>query len=422
MHSPDFSAFGQRQDEPVITNVMSRALADTEILSLAAGFTANETLPADLVEKAVHHLAQARRNPESLQYGPNQGRPLLREAIARHLAAFEGNEHSIFSPENICVSNGAQQALYHLVQILCEPGDLVLVENPTYFVFLDVLRGFGVRAVSVPTKMDGEVDFTALENLLERWKKSGKVKRLKMLYLVSYFSNPSSRSLSRETKTEYGRLFRKLGLLPRIIEDAAYRELFLEDPWPCPSIFSIDSFESFDKIYLGTFDKSLASGLKVGFSLTNDEDLLKRMLFAKGREDFGTSNFTQAVIEWILSEGHWPQFLARLRKGYAEKAACAEDALQASALASLGWKWKKPAGGLYFWLRGPEGFDTSLHSPFFEECAQRKVLYVPGDLCIAEGAPRQFVRLSYASLKKNLLPEAISRFAAAAERASEAGK
>lgn len=400
---------------------MTRALANPEILSLAAGFTANETLPSDLVREAVRHLAQAHRDPESLQYGSNQGRPLLREAIARHLTEFDGADLALFSPGDVYVSNGAQQALYHLVQILCEPGDLVLVENPTYFVFLDVLRGFGVHPVSVPTKTDGEVDFAALENLLAGWKASGEGKRLKMLYLVSYFSNPSSRSLSRETKTGYGKLLSKLGLRPRIVEDAAYRELFLEKPWPCPSLFSIDSFEPFDKIYLGTFDKSLASGLKVGFCLTNDEVLRKKMLYAKGREDFGTSNFTQAVVEWILTEGHWPEFLAQLRKGYAEKATCAEEALQASALSALGWTWEKPAGGLYFWLRGPDGFETSLASPFFEECVRRKVIYVPGDLCIAEGSPRQFARLSYASLKKELLPEALSRFAEAAEQTPGAG-
>ena len=134
------------------------------------------------------------------------------------------------------------------------------------------------------------------------------------------------------------------------------------------------------------------------------------MLFAKGHQDFGSSNFVQALIERVVSTDAYDAHVAKLRTHYQGKAAQVQAILEAERLADAGWQWEPPSGGLYFWLMGPEGFDTSIGSDFCEACLANQVLYVPGDLCLAGGQPRNCVRLSYGVLSGAKLDEAVRRF------------
>jgi 2-aminoadipate transaminase len=411
-----FSALGQRAEPPTIARLMKMALETPGLLSLAAGFTDNKTLPVDVVRAAVDSLAQQAGEPEYLQYGTNQGRPGLRRLLAGRLASDERGLSTEEIAKGMVVTNGSQQALYLAMQVLCDPGDIVLVDRPSYFVFLEMLMGLGVQARSLPLDEAGRIDGGALKQLLATMDAKGETKRLKAVYFVSYFSNPSARSLDETEKNTVAEALAERGLLVPVIEDAAYRDLYFRQPNAARSVVSLPAFKPFPKLYLATLTKSFATGLKVGYGFCTDREWLGKMLHVKGCHDFGTANFNQAIFEGVLANGGYEKQLARIRPAYKQKMRCLHDALVAQGLASLGWRWAEPAGGLYLWLEAPKKLDTGLDSAFCQACIHEGVLYVPGELCFGDDAPRNFIRLSFGVLASDDLAKAGLRFATVAKR------
>lgn len=403
---------------PVIVDLMARALANPDLLSLAAGFTDNAVLPYELVGQHATELANAsavQAGDVALQYGQNQGRTRLRELTAAFLESHPNERPGVFNAEQMMISNGSQQSLYIAAQCLCDPGDIILVEQPSYFVCLEMLQGLGIEVLGMPCDAAGAVELDALPAFLESLTAAGKRERLKAVYLVSYFGNPSSRSLSLEEKRGLAHCLSAADCVVPVLEDAAYRELYYAGPHPVPSVFSLPEFDRFPKLYLGTYTKPFATGLKVGFCHCSDALLLEKMLCVKGHQDFGTAHFNQSIIERVLDSGEYAQHLAEIQAHYAQKAEVMATGLRAGGLAELGWKWSQPQGGLIFWLRAPVGLDLSMDGDFCKTCIERGVLYVPGDLCFPEGGPRNCVRLSTGALPAERLLEAVGRFCAVAQ-------
>ena len=208
-----FSQMGQRLSEPVITQLMTSALADPEMLSLAAGFTDNSWLPKALVGKAAARLTSDTSDPETLQYGTNQGRHSLRKAICCLVSSHAGEDATRFHPEQVFLTQGSQQALYLAMQVLCDPGDIVLVEEPTYFVFMEMLAGLGIEARAIPYSSKTGIDFEKFGDLIDVLQSEGDWNRVSAVYLESYFSNPSSRSLSTEAKVGLAECLQARGCL-----------------------------------------------------------------------------------------------------------------------------------------------------------------------------------------------------------------
>jgi len=407
---------GLRVQEPVIVDLMVRSLGNPDILDLAVGFTSNETLPTEEVSRALSLLAEkTASNPEYLQYGTNQGRPLLRELTANMIAGFANEKIPDLSHNNVLITNGSQQALYLAAQVLCNQGDILFVENPTYFVFLELLRGLGITAISMPTKENGRIDFDKLSLVIDELEEKGLKKRIKGAYFVSYFANPSSRSLPLEDKIAIGLTFKNKDLIIPIIEDAAYRNLYYKHPYAACSMLSLPELKDFPILYLGTYTKPLASGMKIGFGYCNHKEWLNKLLYVKGHHDFGSANFSQALIETFLKEGWFPHHLQRQHEHYGRKAASFHQALIDEKFHEMGWKWDKPEGGLMFWLRGPHHLDTSIGSEFCESCIEEGVLYVPGDLNIAERNPKNCIRAAIGTMPDNRLREAVHRLATVAK-------
>ena len=395
---------------------MSMALEQRSLLSLAVGFTDNKTLPDGAVRSVVELLAQQPGEPEYLQYGTNQGRPGLRRLLAERLAKAEPTLATDEVCNGMLVTNGSQQALYLAMQVLCDPGDFVLVDRPSYFVFLEMLTGLGVQARSIPVDDSGRIDGDALRRLLIAMEARGEAKRLKAAYFVSYFSNPSARSLEENEKTAVAEVLAERGLLVPVLEDAAYRELYFRQPYAARSVLSLPAWRSFPKFYLSTLTKSYATGLKVGYGFCSDPTWLQKMLHVKGHHDFGTANFNQAVFELVLSNGGFEAQLARIRPTYESKMQRLHAALVTEGLLALGWRWAEPTGGLYLWLEAPRTLDTSMDSAFCHACIREGVLYVPGDLCFGDEAQKNFVRLSFGVLAATELVEAGRRFVTIARR------
>ncbi len=396
---------------------MAMALETPGLLSLAAGFTDNKTLPVAEVRAAVDALAEQPGEPEYLQYGTNRGRPGLRRLLAERLVAMEpelASEAELSA--GMMVANGSQQALYLAMQVLCDAGDIVLVDRPSYFVFLEMLVGLGIQARSLPLDEEGRIDGAALRRLLVEMESRGETKRLKAVYFVSYFSNPSARSLDEDEKNAVAEALAERGLLVPVLEDAAYRDLYYRQPHSARSVLSLPAWSEFPKFYLATLTKSFATGLKVGYGFCSDRSWLDKMLHVKGHHDFGTTNLNQAVLEHVLSNGGFEAQLARIRPTYEAKMRSLHDTLVAGGLVQLGWRWAEPTGGLYLWLKAPHALDTSMSSAFCHACVHEGVLYVPGDLCFGDAAPKYFVRLSFGVLGGEELVEAGRRFVAVAKR------
>ena len=413
---PAFSRLGLRAQPPTIARLMNLALENPTLLSLAAGFTDNATLPVAAVQAAVASLAGTPGEPEYLQYGTNRGRPGLRKLLAERLCGIEAGLDAKAVNDGFFITNGSQQALYLAMQVLCEPGDIVLVDRPSYFVYLEMLAGLGVRALSLPVDFGGRIDGVALDTLLAALVARGEGSRIKAVYFVSYFSNPSARSLDEVEKTAIATSLSKAGLIVPVVEDAAYRELYFREAPTAPSVLTLPAWRRFPRLYLSTLTKPFASGLKIGYGTCTDADWCARILHVKGHHDFGSANFNQAVFETVLANGGLDAQLAVIRPAYERKMRALHDALVAEGLRELGWTWAVPGGGLYLWLTGPVGIDTGMTSGFCRACIEAGVLYVPGDLCFGDDAPRHYARLSFGVLGEKDLAEAARRFVSVARR------
>ena len=196
------SRLGHRSEAPPISWRMEVALSRPQMISLAAGFTDNESLPVRDARELLHEILTPPKTAQTaLQYGMTAGDPVLRELTAQEIRLMDGvlDSGQAYATDRLIISNGSQQMLYMVTEALCDEGDLVVVEDPTYFVYLGMLQSRGLGARGVRMTEDG-IDLEHLEAVLERLKKRGEIRRVKMLYLVSYYQNPTGLTTSLEKK------------------------------------------------------------------------------------------------------------------------------------------------------------------------------------------------------------------------------
>jgi 2-aminoadipate transaminase len=417
MNAYTLSALGRRTEAPPISWLMSTALARPHLISLAAGFTDNESLPVEGVRALLKSiLASPRTGQAALQYGTTAGDESLRRLTASHLRALDGQPAAKrpYSPDRMIITNGSQQLLYMTTEALCDPGDIVLVEDPSYFVYLGILQSHGIRARGVRTEQDG-LDLAHLEEVLAALKRSGELRRVKMLYLVSYYQNPTGRTTSYAKKAGALKLLRQFeraaGHPLYLLEDAAYRELRFEGP-DVKSALAIKG--AADRIiYAGTYSKPFSTGARVGFGLL-PEPVLSTVLNIKGNHDFGSSNLLQQLLARALSSGLYQKHLLALRKRYAHKAQLMRAALKQHFPAAV--EWWEPGGGLYFWARLPRRLKSGSASKLFRKALANNILYVPGELCYAQDPtrrkPNHEMRLSFGGATEANVREGIARLGA----------
>jgi 2-aminoadipate transaminase len=233
---------------------------------------------------------------------------------------------------------------------------------------------------------------------------------------VSWFANPSGRTLDAAEKRGLAETLRAEDCVVPVIEDAAYRELGYDAvaAKAQPGVLGDSAWDGFPRLYTSTLTKPFATGLKVGYGVCDHDGWLAAMLHVKGHHDFGTGNFAQALLERALRDGAYDAQLAVLRRAYREKRDALHAALEAGGLRSRGWRWRVPEGGLYLWLQGPPELDTGGDSDFCRVCLREGVLYVPGALCHGDNPPKNTVRLSFGVLSAERLGEAGARFCLAA--------
>jgi len=407
------SALGRRTASPSISWLMKTALSRPKLISLAAGFTDNATLPVALSRKLLTSLLSSPKTGQpALQYGTTAGADNLRRLTATHLQKLDGGHDRAHSPERVIITGGSQQLLYMTLEALCDEGDLVLVEDPTYFVFLSILQSRGIQARGVKLERDG-LDLVHLEKILTQLKESGQLHRMKALYLVTYFQNPTGATTSLAKKAGALKLLKKFeaaaGHPLYLLEDAAYRELRFDNSADVPTALTLPGARD-RVIYTGTYSKPYAPGARLGFGLL-PEPLFTTVQRIKGNHDFGTANLLQQLLARALATGQYDQHVTKVRKNYARKARVMKAALAEHFPASVEI-WES-GGGLYFWARLPQGIATGVKSKVFQMALKNDVLYVPGALCYAEdGArtkPDNEMRLSFGSASEANIRKGIAR-------------
>jgi 2-aminoadipate transaminase len=411
-------------DQP-ISYFMQQAVENPRLISLAAGLVDAESLPGAEVMSAMDELLSKPATAQAaLQYGTTQGLLSLREKLLARTTALDSMKPAELSltVDDVVVTTGSQQLLYLLGELLLDPGDIVITEAPSYFVYQGTLNSLGARTLAVPMDEEG-MNTDALADLLSRLEWSGELERVRMIYVTDYFQNPSGLTLSLPRRQHLLELARRFGQKNRIfiLEDAAYRELRYDGP-DLPTIKSLDTDNS--TVILGmTFSKPLAPGLKTGYGLLPGE-LMTSLLRLKGNHDFGSNNLTQHVLERLLENGAYDRHVARLcdvyhRKRDAMLAGLAEE-FPAMCNGSGKVTWTHPVGGLYVWLAFPPEVCTGPDSPLMRAALEEGVLYVPGEFCYVNGdngpVPRNEARLSFGVASSDQIREALRRLGRAFRR------
>jgi len=405
----------QTGDQP-ISYFMQQAVENPRLISLAAGLVDAGSLPAGEIQNALDHiLGDPQRAQAALQYGTTQGYAPLREKLVDRLAMLDGISaaESSLRAEDVVITTGSQQLLYLVAEMLVDPGDIVIVEAPSYFVFGGALTSMGARVMSVPMDDDG-MNTDALADMLAQLQRTGELDRVRLIYVTDYFQNPTGLTLSLPRRQHIMELARRYSRKHRLIilEDAAYRELRYEGP-DLPSIKSFDSAN--EHVILGmTLSKPLAPGLKSGYGYM-PRDLVTPLLRFKGNHDFGSSNLTQHLVDRVLETGAYDRHVAHLCDVYRGK----RDAMLETLAEEFGpeCRWTEAGGGLYVWLTFPDHVDAGPDSRLMRSALHEGVLYVPGQFCYmssdATSIRRNEARLSFGVAAPEQLREGIRRLARA---------
>lgn len=414
------SAQANRTPEQPISYFMQQALENAGLISLAAGLVDEPSLPTAEVAAALAEIMSRPRHAHSaLQYGTTEGYLPLRTKLCERFAASDGKSPAQLgiAPHDVIVTTGSQQLLYLLSEVLIDPGDIVIAEAPSYFVYHGIIACRGARVLAVPMD-DRGMNTDALEELLERLDRSGEIAKLKLIYTVDYFQNPSGLSLSLPRRQRLMELVRRHSTKQRILvlEDAAYREIrFGGDDLP-----SVKSFDPDNEyvVYTATFSKPCAPGLKTGYGVLPRE-LIEPVLRLKGNHDFGSANLTQHLIDRLLADGTLDRHIGELRGVYRAKCEAMLAALHAEFREWPDVRWSRPNGGMYVWLKFPPHIRTGMGSPFLQAAMREGVLYIPGEFCHVicddEPLPSCECRLCFGVATPDQIREAIRRFARAAK-------
>jgi len=419
MEAPTHLSQGARRSaDQAIGFLMQQAVENPGCISLAAGLVDERSLPARLVRDAVDTLlADGESGRRLLQYGTTQGPEPLRRVYRNYLAELEGRSDGLadLPLSRMMLTTGSQQLLSLIVQAMFDPGDICLVAAPTYFVFLGVLQAAGAEIIPVEADANG-MRPQALRGALERLHAAGQLGRVRLIYVVSDFENPSGVSISADRRHELLELAQSWSRESRIylLEDAAYRELRYEGTAP-PSIWSLDRNRE-TVILAQTFSKSFSPGIRVGLGVL-PEKLLKPVSDLKGNEDFGSAHLNQHIVAHALKNGSYRQHVESVVASYRSKRNAMLQAIDKEFAGLHGVTWVRPEGGMYVWMRLPPIVQTGFDSLLFQQATRvNRVMYVPGELCYPTSwndRPRCEMRLSFGVQSEAGIEEGIRRLATA---------
>jgi len=355
-----------------------------DIISLAGGLPSPRTFPISAFAAACAEVLQ-KDGQGALQYAASEGYAPLREAVAAMLPW-------PVDPAQVLITTGSQQGLDLIAKVLLDPGSKVLVETPTYLGALQAFSPMEPEPVSVASDDQGVVP----EDL------AAKAKDARFVYLLPNFQNPTGRTMTEERRAAVSAAAAKAGL--PIVEDNPYGELWFDEAPPLP----LTARNPDGCIYLGSFSKVLAPGLRLGF-LVAPKAIFPKLLQAKQAADLHSPSFNQRMVSEVMKDGFLDRHVPTIRALYKRQ----RDAMLAALtreMKGLKVEFNTPAGGMFLWLRLPEGMDATA---LLAKAVERGVAFVPGmPFYAGEGDPRT-LRLSFVTASVDEIDTAIAALAEA---------
>jgi len=356
-----------------------------KVLSLAGGLPGPEVFPkeelAAIASRVIEELGDS-----ALQYSPTLGVMPFREAVVDFV---KGKGVKVNDNDRVAVTTGSQEAIYLLAMTLVNPGDGIVVESPTYLAALNVFRYHGAEFIPVPIDENG-MRTDLLEDSIKKAKQRGI--NVKMIYTVATCHNPTGVIMSDDRRKELLEVASKYDLL--VIEDDPY-SFFVFDDTNFTHLKTMDSEGRV--IYLGTFSKILAPGLRLGYMIA-DRQLTRAVELAKQMVDLHSSTLSQYIALYAIREGVVDKTIEKARKAYKEKRDVMVDALE--EYMPEGSHWFKPKGGLFAFIYLPEGVDTADMLP---TAIDRGVAYVPGRNFFSDGSGANAMRINFSYLSPDKL-------------------
>ena len=387
-----------RRAEKMNPSVIRELLKVTEkpgIISFAGGLPSPQTFPIDAMREACDRVLKD-DGQAALQYAASEGYTPLREWVAHDLLK-QGMQ---VSPDQVLITTGSQQGLDLVAKILIDEGKRILVETPTYLGALQAFTPMAPTVVSVDSDAHG-VDPSDL-----RAKVGSGANKARFVYLLPNFQNPTGLSMSEERRAAVAQVAIECGL--PIIEDNPYGDLWFDAP-PPPSLSSRHPGGS---VYLGSFSKILAPGLRLGY-LVAPTALYPKLLQAKQAADLHTPSFNQRVVAEVLKDGFIERHVPTIRALYKQQCAAMLAALDRE-MAGLGLTWNRPVGGMFLWAQLPQGMNAVA---LLAKAIDKGVAFVPGSAFYASpemgGAIESTLRLSFVTATVDQINSGMVALAAA---------
>jgi 2-aminoadipate transaminase len=373
-----------------------------DIISFAGGLPAPEVFPIEQFREAAQRVL-TQTGPQSLQYSMTEGCTSLREMIARHTARYG----IVVQPENILITSGSQQALDLLGKVFVNSGDRIAVERPTYLGALQAWNAYQAQFLGIGIDDEG-MRTDELESVL----RSGP----KFLYALPNFQNPTGVTMSLQRRTVLIEMADHYGV--PIIEDDPYGQLRYEGEH-LPSLAVMDARARDDKpfsgnvIYLSTFSKILAPGLRLAWVVAPVE-VIQKLVQAKQGTDLHTGTFVQMVAYEMARGGFLDKHVLHIRSVYGAR----RDAILAALAKHMpaGVRWTKPQGGLFIWAILPEHLDAA---DILREAVEERVAFVPGSPFFDDGSGKNTMRLNFSNATPEKIEEGIARLGKVIRRALE---
>lgn len=368
-----------------------QAAADPKIISFAGGLPAPELFPVKEMKAAVDKVFEE-HGQEAMQYGAAKGVTALREVIQQHVKEKEDVDSEL---DNVLVTTGSEQALDLVGKAFVDPGDTVLVEQPTYLCALDVFRSYGANFASVEMDEDG-MKMDALEEALKANPNT------KLIYTVPNFQNPTGRTMTEERRKQLAELAEKYDVY--VLEDNPYGEIRFAGQ-------HVPAVKSFDKsghvLYMSTFSKTLAPGFRLGW-LVADEDVVNKLTVLKQSADLHTDNLAQFAVAQFFADNDVDAHVKEISALYGKRKDLMLEGIKKDF--PEGVKYTDPEGGMFLWVEVP-GVDDTVE--LFKECLEHDVAFVPGDPFFAGEVQPGAFRLNYSNMKEDQIEVGLKRLGAA---------
>jgi len=396
----------QRMGSSVIRELLKYS-EQPDIISFAGGMPAPEVFPVKEFQQACN-VVLAEQAALALQYSTTEGYRPLREMIARHATRYMVP----VTPENILITSGSQQALDFIGRLFINRGDYIVVESPSYLGALQAWNAYGAQYIPVPLDEDGML----VEQLEEALRKGPK-----FIYVLPNFQNPSGATLSLERRKRVIELADKYGI--PIVEDDPYGQLRYEGEH-IPSLTQLDSaFRGYDGdcysgnvIYMSTFSKLLAPGLRLAWVIA-PEQVIRKLVIAKQAADLHTASFNQYVAFEVGKAGFLDEHVKVIRATYKERRDVMLEMMDEMFPPEM--RWTKPHGGMFLWGILPENMDAA---EVLKIALQRKVAFVPGGSFHATGGGANTMRINFSYSNPDTIREGITRLGTTLKELLHEGK